>query len=195
MLFGNRSVGGNFVPSLLIAFLDAFATGVLEESMLRGLVFNALLSKEGGSYKGIFTAIIISSLFFGFLHVAPDFFSSFPHISLDAASQMIGKTLESGMVGFLLAAIYLRNHNIWNIALIHALNDFFLMVPVYMLNTGTGNYVQSSGALSGGLVYYIEIILSIPYIITAIRIVKHTPLPQYGFYEEEWEPVAIESKF
>src|SRR4029077_12610160 len=75
---------GSFAPNLrdpkLTALVgaDAFAAGVVEELIFRGLIFCALLQAWGGKRAGIVRASVVSSLFFSLPHITNVFFGHQP---------------------------------------------------------------------------------------------------------------------
>lgn len=104
-------------------FILCIMVGIFEESMFRGVMLQGILKKTGKTYKGIWIAIIISSLLFGIIHVDSYIFGG--NYDFAGVMQTIGKIIQTGTFGILLSAIYLKTKNFWGIALVHALNDFF----------------------------------------------------------------------
>ena len=186
-------------PNFILIFCECvvFATciGLFEEGLFRGLFLNALLTKYGDSFKGILKAVIISSILFGFLHVAPSFLEDITHpqnLSLIVIGQFIGKTIQTGMMGFIMAAIYLRNHNLWSIAIIHGMNDFIEFIPGYLFNSiDLGSYVHSDNGLGYIFVYLGFSILSIPFVVVGYRILKNIKIPQTSFFKACWFPLDV----
>ncbi len=182
---------------LLIIFYALFI-GLFEEGLFRGLFLNALLAKNGNSIKGILKAVIISSVLFGFAHVATDLIPAFSdpsQLTFTAIAQMIAKTIQTGIVGFILAAIILRNHSLWSVAFIHGLNDFIMLTPNYLFNLqALGDYVSSSYGWIQLLFYIAIIILSLPLVFVGYRIIKKLPLPQPGMFKVCWFPLVVNDK-
>lgn len=183
-----------WISSLLSTAILCLFVGIFEEALFRGLIFNSLLLKRGDTKKGIYIAMFLASLIFGIVHILPVFISGAfldPIILL----QSLLKTIQTGMCGFLLAAIYLKTGSLWGIAFIHGLNDFLLMVWGNMLSGAVSSvipgkffasYVDASGGNTSFLliiVYLVTILLSIPFITKSIKIINSLDLPQYGIYK------------
>lgn len=167
-----------------IEFLILCASiGLFEESLFRGVLFSGLLRKMGGTRKGILWAVLLSSLIFGFVHVEDYIFGG--SYDLIGCVQSLLKILQSGALGFLLAALYMKNKNMWMIALVHGINDFFPMQAAIMGNASLGNYVGSGegGIILAG-VYLFYFLLYIPVLITSVRIINRQELPEYGIFKE-----------
>lgn len=158
--------------------------GLFEESLFRGVLFSGMLKKMGGTQKGILGAVLLSSLIFGFIHVEDYVFGG--SYDLIGCVQSVLKILQSGALGFLLATLYMKNKNMWMIALVHGLNDFFPMQAVILGNASLGNYAGAGGA--GGIalivIYLIYFLLYIPMIVLSVRIIKKQKLPEYGIFTD-----------
>lgn len=177
-----------FSVSLLINELSYFVLcitiGWFEESLFRGVSFEGFLRKTGKSRKGIWFAVILSSLIFGAVHVHSYIMGG--NYDLIGSSQAILKTLQTGVMGLLLAAIYLKTKNIWAIALVHTLNDFFLMQVNMFTNETFGGYVSNgSNGIATIVMYSIQLILYIPVIIKSMRIINSIKIPEYGVFKEK----------
>ena len=101
--------------------------GTFEEGLFRGIVFSGLLARFGETRRGLIGAVIVSSLIFGFVHVTPSIMNGQVVTGLDMAQAAL-KTLQAGILGAFLAALFLKTRNIWGIALVHGLNDLFVML-------------------------------------------------------------------
>ena len=100
--------------------------------------------------------------------------------------ESIGKTLQTGAIGILLATIYLKTKNFWAIALVHTLNDFFLMQVMMFSDMSLGGYVGSGGdGIRTIITYAIQLIIYIPALVKAAKILKEIEVPEYGVFEEE----------
>ena len=183
----NNGIPDNLVMLEISNFILCLTVGVFEESMFRGVMLQGILKKTGKTYKGLWVAIIISSLLFGAIHVDSYIFGG----SYDLAGiiQTIGKILQSGIFGVLLSAIYLKTRNFWGIAFVHALNDFCAFQgSVFKVENATigGNYVQT-GDTAGMMVitYGVMTLFFLPALIKAIKMLKKTKLPEYGVFEDD----------
>ncbi len=182
-LFGNMMNTEGLAATEFKFLILCASIGLFEESLFRGVLFSGLLRKMGGTRKGILGAVLLSSLIFGFVHVEDYIFGG--SYDLVGCVQSVLKILQSGALGFLLAALYMKNKNMWMIALVHGLNDFFPMQAVILGNASLGNYVGSG---EGGVIligiYLVYFLLYIPVIISSVRIIKKQELPEYGVFGE-----------
>lgn len=123
MGFEEIEIAANWPSRVALLALLCFGIGLFEETTMRGLCLNGLLARMGRSRGGVYGAVILSSFFFGLLHFDP--LVGFDDPLLVAQNCM--KVLQSGMCGYLLAAILVNTRNIWAVALIHGANDFMLL--------------------------------------------------------------------
>ena len=147
-------------------------------------MLQGILRKTGKTRKGIWTAILISSLTFGIFHITSYIFGG--SYDFTGIMQTIGKILQTGIFGILLSAIYLKTKNFWGISFVHALNDFLTFQADIFMTQGRGGYVQS-GAMGTGMAigYLIMVILYLPALFKAIKIMKNINVPEYGLFKEK----------
>ena len=115
-------------PSLyliIIVIIEQIFVGVLEEFLVRGLVLNVLLAKiQNDRFKGKMEAVILSSLFFGAIHL----------LNLFSAPWMLNATIAqvfyATFIGVFLGVLYLRTNNIWVVVFFHAIYDIVSELPV-----------------------------------------------------------------
>ena len=164
-----------------ILALLCFGIGLFEETTMRGLCLNGLLARMGRTRAGVYGAAILSSLFFGLLHFDP--LVGFDDPLLVAQNCM--KVLQSGMCGYLLAAILIRTRNIWAVALIHGANDFMLLFISNGLTdaTITTDYVQSGtdGMVVLGL-YIVLCVLYLPFLFVGRKLIREASPWRGDFY-------------
>ena len=164
-----------------ILALLCFGIGLFEETTMRGLCLNGLLARMGRTRAGVYGAAILSSLFFGLLHFDP--FVGFDDPLLVAQNCM--KVLQSGMCGYLLAAILIHTRNIWAVALIHGANDFMLLFISNGLTdaTITTDYVQSGtdGVVVLGL-YIVLCVLYLPFLFIGRKLIREASPWRGDFY-------------
>lgn len=185
---GTPLVDNWFGPVIALLVLDLFV-GIFEEGMCRGLLLNGLLGSMGKTRTGMIWAVVISSLVFGLIHVVAQIADP-ASMTLLGWAQILGKTLQAGLVGFLLAAIYLKTHNIWCGVIVHGLNDFLIMVAGVAFGASSiGVYVQTDPtlALIEAIVYAVFTLISIPFAVTGMKILKRIQVPQNGFYKDTWD--------
>lgn len=89
----------------------------------------------------------------------------------------------------LLSAIYLITKNFWGIAFVHALNDFcaFQGSVFKVQNAVVGGSYAHTGDTAGMMViaYGVMTLFFLPALIKAIKMLKKTKLPEYGFFKED----------
>lgn len=170
---------------VLTLFIMCAGIGLFEEATFRGLVFHGLLARMGVNRKGIFWAVIISSLIFGFMHIDP---MSMNWADPSQVAQAILKIAQTGIFGFAAAAAVLKTGNLWPVVFFHGLNDFVLMfvsnglMPTPVITT---EYVAegTEGLMAIGI-YLVLCIAYAPSIVVAMRTIKELPVPDRGqFYK------------
>jgi len=208
-------------PSGLITAVELLVMclliGAFEEMLTRGMLLSGLQSRLGKSSGGLYASAYISAIVFGALHVIPAVVLVFTgELPLTASTilQMVLKTVQTGMLGVLLAAITIRTHSIWGATLIHALDDYFLMLPGYLsgglaaigfvrggIPTGPflaeetlGGYVSGDPDQAFSLIvsYVIVSLFYIPYLFTAGKLIKAARIPDTGAMCEEYVAHEIE---
>lgn len=107
--------GNALVPDwpwqLASALVLCLFVGLFEEGLFRGIVLSALLARMGRTRAGILGAAGISSLLFGVVHVLPFLLNGQVSDGIGVA-QAVLKTLQTGIVGLLMAAIFIKTHNL-----------------------------------------------------------------------------------
>ena len=167
---------------ILMLVLMCAGIGLFEEATFRGLVFNGLLARMGTNKKGMFWAIVLSSLFFGVMHIDP---TSVAWTDPSQILQVVLKVAQTGIFGFVAAVCVLETGNIWPIALVHGLNDFMLMF-VYnglMPEPVTTEYVSSGtdGLLAIGI-YVALCVAYLPSLVVAYRTFLNHAAPDRGAF-------------
>lgn len=115
-LFNGSLVIDTSKPLLIILFLLLFlSTGFFEEVLCRGFVTTFLIQGWGSTKKGIYGAVLISSLLFGMVHIANFLLGRY---SLSAAATQM---IYAIFAGVFLSACMLRNNSIWPVIIIHGL--------------------------------------------------------------------------
>lgn len=109
---GFRPLAGS---ELLVLIIGYAATGFFEEAIYRGVMLSLLRP------KGIWTAVLISSLLFGLAHFSNVILrGNVPLTALQAFGSAVG--------GIGLAALRLRTRSIWPVIALHALHDLFFQL-------------------------------------------------------------------
>lgn len=140
---------GNFVSAeiILMYIIYFIEVGIAEEFVYRGAILNTLMKHYGKNTKGVYIAIIISSLLFSCMHLS----NIFAGVSVTGA---IIQAIATVPMGMLFAAIYLRSRNIWAVAFLHGFIDIAASTAIILYGEGSVisivsgyNYMQLVGAL------------------------------------------------
>ena len=111
----NEGMVSDWPLQLALVIMLCLLVGTFEEGLFRGIVFSGLLARFGETRRGLIGAVIVSSLIFGFVHVTPSIMNGQVVTGLDMAQAAL-KTLQAGILGAFLAALFLKTRNIWGIA-------------------------------------------------------------------------------
>ncbi len=114
------------IPSaylLLLVVAEQLLIGIFEEFLFRGVILNMLLEKGQENPTNKVSAILISSVLFGLVHLLNLF--DHPDLILFTVSQVFYATF----IGIYLAVLYLKTRNIWVVALCHAAIDLAGALP------------------------------------------------------------------
>ncbi len=102
---------------ILIFFVTAVILApILEELFFRGLLLNYVEKR----FESTNLAIFVSSVVFGLSHTMGDFYGSDPLFT-------INHLLSTFVIGLILAIIYVKTRNLFNVIVIHALNNGFAL--------------------------------------------------------------------
>jgi membrane protease YdiL (CAAX protease family) len=101
----------------LYALLN-LSIGFCEEVMGRGVVLSLMLRKWGHTRRGIYLAVVASSVLFGAAHICNLIVGHLPLLS------NLTQIVYSLYFGVIFAACFLRNNSIWPVMILHALVDF-----------------------------------------------------------------------
>ncbi len=104
--------------AIILYILLNLMIGLFEEVLCRGVCLQLMLQKWGQSKKGIYLAVLASSLLFGFAHLVNFFQQRFGLLA--GVTQVVYTTF----FGVFYAAIVLRNRSILPAIIFHALLDF-----------------------------------------------------------------------
>jgi len=165
--------GKAFEKFFLLAVLCVF-TGYFEESLFRGVLFQALSIGLSGQENPALKAALVSAALFGLFHVS----AGIPTADLSdglVLAQALLKTTQAALFGFVMAALFFRTKNIWLLATIHALNNIFMALPQLLF---TGNL--STNYLSGNsfevAILGATILLYLPLAGLSIKHLKAVPM-------------------
>ena len=120
LIFAYNLIAGTemaFTPrTIIVSICTGIGAGVSEEVLYRGLLCNDMMLAWHDKKNGIYLSAVVSSLFFGAMHMTNAFYTGF------TLGLMIQVILAVSM-GFLFAAIYLRSGNLWGVILAHTIWD------------------------------------------------------------------------
>jgi membrane protease YdiL (CAAX protease family) len=98
---------GSVIDTIVVTFIVVVAAPVLEEITFRGLILHRWSRKWGTAW-----GVVMSSLLFGLLHA---------------------NALGAGMVGVVLALVYLQTRSLWVPIAMHVVNNAVAMLADYMI--------------------------------------------------------------
>lgn len=184
----NEGMVSDWPLQLALVIMLCLLVGTFEEGLFRGVVFSGLLARFGETRRGLIGAVIVSSLIFGFVHVTPSIMNGQVVTGLDMAQAAL-KTLQAGILGAFLAALFLKTRNIWGIALVHGLNDLFVMLGDALFSgTTSTTYVNNDAMMASASVvmYGVFFLLYIPIIVSTVRMLKQVEVPCKGPFADRW---------
>ena len=151
----------NFIAVILVCLLIGF----FEEILYRGINLGTMLGVFGGSKVLIMFAVIFCCWTFGRVHVTS---LSFDDPLLFGQSFL--KIIQTGMFGITMCDIVMHTKKIGGAALLHATNDFLLMVTgaLYEGKSVSGQYTVAD-ASTGKLVIVTYLIMIAVYLYPTIR--------------------------
>ena len=170
---------------LIETALLCIVIGIGEETMLRGVVLGGLLAPLGRSKRGMWIAIVLSSLYFGLLHI--DFYSTDFNDILQL-TQAVLKVLQTGVYGFALACLAITTEDIFSLSFLHGLDDFLLFIPAVVLAGESADaeyvYTDTSDAIFTIILYAIMVALYLPVAIKAGKLlISQNKISRGAFYE------------
>lgn len=114
-LFGDINIDKSDPIKILLFILFYLTTGFFEEALMRGVVLQALLKKWASSRKGIYFAVIISSLIFGLTHIVNYF------MHRETLGGCLNQMIYATFIGVFFAACVLRTQSITMAMFFHGL--------------------------------------------------------------------------
>jgi membrane protease YdiL (CAAX protease family) len=106
-------------PGLIILYTFlTLSIGFCEEVMGRGVVLPVMLRKWGNTRRGIYLAVLVSSVLFGAAHIFNIVAGRLPLLA------NLTQIIYSFFFGVVFAACVLRNNSIWPMIIMHAAIDF-----------------------------------------------------------------------
>lgn len=166
----------NGIAVVISYLLLSLCIGFFEEGIYRGIMVNGLVKVFPKTRAGLWQAVVISGLIFGFIHVWTYIFAIGTN-PVSVIVQMAGKTFVTGIFGLLLAVIYLKTKNIWVCMIVHALNDFLAFLALIGLGMDDIKiqYVDTALTMNPEIFFsqvFPQLLTSIPNLIIALIILK-----------------------
>ncbi|NNL01144.1 MAG: CPBP family intramembrane metalloprotease, partial [Eudoraea sp.] len=96
--------------------------GYAEEYIFRGLLQSLFLKKYGLRKNGVFASILLSSLFFGALHLLNLTKPEYP------TAQVLIQVVYATFIGFFFGVVMLKTNKLIPVAITHALINFFFLL-------------------------------------------------------------------
>lgn len=128
MIIGLLSVSsGDFsliaILDLILLLIACLMVGFAEEYLFRGFIQTLFLRKYGTRKNGIFLSVLLSSIFFGLLHL----------VNLaknDNTGQVLVQVVFATFIGFFFGALLLKTNRLNPIAITHGLINFFFSLAL-----------------------------------------------------------------
>lgn len=146
------------LPSLkvtLMVLISTFFVGLSEETMFRGIMFQALRSR-----LALWPSIILTSVLFGSVHILNAFTTG---EVLNSLLQAFTATLS----GFAFIALLVRTGSIWPSIVYHALWDFGTF------SISASQHAAGSGDVPGILAILLPIILILPHFLYGLYLMRN----------------------
>jgi len=116
----------NVQTYLLYVVLICISPAIFEELLFRGVTLNGL--KKLGTHK----AVIISALFFSFMHGGPD------------------QTIHQLILGVIMGYVFVYSGSIWSTIIIHFLNNFIALTSLFIVSLNSPESVTEIVQVSWG---------------------------------------------
>jgi CAAX amino terminal protease family. len=161
---GSMSVDTSKPHILLLFVLIALSTGFYEEILCRGLILTACLKKWGKTKKGLYLAVIVSSVIFGLFHFANLIMGR--GTLLQVATQLCYSTF----FGVFFSACFLRFSSLWPAIITHTLFD--MMGTLHEISVGNvfvDHFMDTNTSISNAL---LTISVTLPLFIYGLFILR-----------------------
>jgi len=153
---------------LLSAFAMAFAIGLMEEVLVRGLVLNVLLNNSNGTRKDVLKACWISSVMFGVMHLT-NFFAGAAFI------ETVGQVIYAAFIGMFLAAVYIRTKSLWVPIILHAIIDLQGLIMGALLSPQAleNSLPQQATTIMEEIISSLgAVVISLPFVVVALILLR-----------------------
>jgi len=184
----------NWLSMTLALAGTCLCIGLAEEFVFRGLLLEGLLSLLGRGRVGVVASALLASLVFGLAHVTSDFGGLMSgDYGWMYGAQMLLKTLQTFLIGFLFCATVLKTRNLLGVSIVHGLYDFgslFISAVLlsYDLDASTEYVSTGSDMLFSVIQYGVLCLLELPLAIRAARILREIEVPERGALYRDFAP-------
>lgn len=114
----------------LIYANEIFSSILLEELLFRGLILGTLIMTLNHRKKWIFECVLISSLFFGTVHLI-----NFWTFEGQTVKSVLNQVYAATCIGFLWCSVYIKTKNLALIIVIHFLSNYFAGLQEYVIGS------------------------------------------------------------
>ena len=183
-----ETVSAQWPLNLLSTLTSMLLIGISEELLFRGLIFNGLLAPLGNTRRGMYAAVALSALIFGFAHVSAEDFAS-PMLVLQA----LVKVAQSGLWSLIPVAVLMRTGDVISAGLYHGLGNFLLSVDMIIDTPSISiEYTSTDPSEAQGLIwlYLLITVVYLPSIYAAIRSIRAQPAPCNGAFAQASAPTV-----
>ena len=146
-------------------FIYILGIRFFEETIFRGIISNKLGKRFGRDAKGVWKAVVISGVIFGFMHLQ----NVFHGVQFVPA---LAQSIVAMATGMLITAIYYRGGSIFAVILMHAFVDFG---PLFAATFTVGDAEQA--AVINGL-SLASIVIAVPIVLVVIWILRKSRMPE-----------------
>lgn len=151
----------------LAIFICTITTGLFEEFLCRGFIYNNMKRRFGDSEKGIKKAVIWSSVVFGLFHL-----SNINSFTVEGIAPILGQVIQATIAGVFFALVYAQTKSMWSVVIIHMIHDSSLIV-LSMVNSEVIELQKEAMAQAGTaqLIFttiFAPLLLLLPFIIANI---------------------------
>ena len=183
-----ETVSAQWPLNLLSTLTSMLLIGISEELLFRGLIFNGLLAPLGNTRRGMYAAVALSALIFGFAHVSAEDFAS-PMLVVQA----LVKVAQSGLWSLIPVAVLMRTGDVFSAGLYHGLGNFLLSVDMIIDTPSISiEYTSTDPSEAQGLIwlYLLITVVYLPSIYAAIRSIRAQPAPCNGAFAQTPAPTV-----
>lgn len=164
--------------NILLFIISMMLVGLAEELCCRAIVAESLLENYGTSKKGVWSAVIVSGMLFGLLHLT--------NLTTGQLIPVLIQTISACASGMLFAAIYFRSGNIWVTILIHGLYDIGTSASSGILQGDSlASMLTNDGSLGVGALLVVLLAGTIPPLLVSIFLLRNKKIGEVKTYWPE----------